>query len=126
MEKEVAFQINLNKDIENPSINEAETLGHEVFLHLLQYLDNMVAAYNKGGAGEAFMFDIEKSAANPSGYKDHRALKEDTQGRAKKYFEYISQLKTVLNPNEVQKLVNKDIEKSYKVGVKDTPGKKKK
>lgn len=122
----IAFQINLNKDIENPAINEAETLGHEVFLHLLQDLDDLVSAFNKGGRGEATMLDIEQSAANPSGYKDHRALKEDKQGRAKKYFEYISQLKTVLNPNEVQKLVNKDIEKSYKVGVQDTPGKKKK
>lgn len=121
----IAFQINLNKNMENPAINQAETVGHEVFLHLLQYLDDMVSVFNKGGRGEATMFDIEKSSENPNGYRDHRAVKEDTQGRAKKYFEYISQLKTVLNPNEVQKFVNKEINKTYQLGVDKTPKNKK-
>ncbi|WP_281921060.1 RHS repeat domain-containing protein [Flavobacterium collinsii] len=121
------FTIQLNKDIENPSIiNEAETTGHEVFLHLLQDLDDLVSAFNKGGRGEADMVNTQQFMDNKGGYKDHRAVKEDKQGRAKKYFEYISQLKTVLNPSEVQKLVNKEVKKTYKVGVEDTPPRKKK
>lgn len=120
----ITFGINLNKDIDNPEFNVAETLGHEAFLHLMQDLDDLVSIYKKEGWGEAWYHDQIEVESNPSGYKDHRALKEDTQGRAKKYFEYISQLKTVLNPVEVQKLVTKEIKKNYSVGVRDTPKKK--
>jgi RHS repeat-associated protein len=120
----ITFGINLNKDIENPGINVAETLGHETFLHLMQTLDGMISAYNKGGVGGARDYDLQDFHSNPRGYKDHLAVKKDTEGRAKRYFEYISQLKTVLNPVEVQKFVNKEVNKTYSVGVRDIPKKK--
>ena len=94
--------------------------------YVLTTLQRWVSVFNQGGRGEAIMFDIEKSSANPGGYKDHRVVKKkETQGRTKEYFEYISQLKTVPNPTEVQKLVNKGIEKAYQAGVNETPKKKK-
>ncbi|TDP58619.1 DUF6443 domain-containing protein [Flavobacterium dankookense] len=120
----ITFGINLNKDIESPQVNVAETLGHEAFLHQMQTLDGIISAFKKGGAGAAMDYDLKDFHSNPSGYKDHLALKDDVQGRAKRYFTYISQLKTVLNPIEVQKVVNKDIKKSYSVGVQDTPKKR--
>lgn len=120
----ITFGINLNKDMENPGVNVAETLGHEVFLHLIQGLDGLISALKKGGISGAMDYDRREYESNPNGYKDHRAVKEDMQGRAKKYYEYISQLKTVLNPVEVQKQVNKDVKKTYSVGVQDTPKRK--
>ncbi|TDW47755.1 hypothetical protein EV144_10437 [Flavobacterium sp. 270] len=52
-------------------------------------------------------------------------MKNDKEGRAKFFFDYISQLKTVLNPSQVQKMVNRDINMSYAEGQNDNPKKKK-
>jgi len=121
----ISFQIKLNKDTFGNLANDAETVGHEAFLHLNQYLDNLVKASERNGNGDAMLTYLEYKDSNPSGYKDHLSMKDDKEGRAKKFFEYISQLKTVLNPAQVQKMVNRDINMSYAKGQKDNPKKKK-
>jgi hypothetical protein len=115
----------LNKDTFGNLANDAETVGHEVFLHLNQYLDNLINAYKRGGRGDALLTYLEYADSNPSGYKDHLSMKDDKEGRAKKFFEFVSQLKTVLNPAQVQKMVNKDINASYAKGQETNPKKKK-
>jgi RHS repeat-associated protein len=106
----------INKNLANPNINYAETIGHEAFLHIQQDIGELIKTFETKGFGKAFDLEQKQRDNNKHGYKDHLAVKDDKNGRAKKYFEYITQLKTVLNPNEVQKHVNKEMEKTYKAG----------
>ncbi len=115
----ITFMMDINKDMENPGINIAETLGHETFLHLMNGLEELISAYKRAGVKGGMDYNRKDFETNPRGYKDHLSLKDDKQGRAKTYFEYISQLKSVLNPVEVQKQVNKEIPRNYEVGKRD-------
>ncbi|WP_281336235.1 DUF6443 domain-containing protein [Flavobacterium eburneipallidum] len=120
----IDFNMRINKNMSDKSrVNMAETIGHETFLHFEQYMHELASTFDIKGWSAAFFLEQKQRDNNKRGYKDHLALKDDIKGRAKKYFNYITQLKTVLNPNQVQKIVNKDIEKSYKEGKNDTPKK---
>ncbi len=71
------------------------------------------------GSGAALKLIDEDYKINKGGYLDHLSVKDDKEGRAKWYFEYISQLKTILNPIQVQNQVDKDINKTYNYGIQD-------
>jgi RHS repeat-associated protein len=114
--KMMQFSIQLNTIQKNTDINYAETVGHEVFLHLYNDVMMLKKLYKKGNISAAFEYNTISSVNNKFGHKDHLAVKDDINGVAAKYFEFISQLKTVFNPTEVQKHVDKEIEKTYQHG----------
>ena len=119
----VEINMEINKDMPNPSINMAETIGHEAFLHMEQDIHDLINTFDNKGFVAAFSLEYKQTIENKKGYKDHLAVKDDKMGRAKRYFEYITQLKSVLNPEAVQKHVNSEINKTYSAGQKDKPKK---
>jgi RHS repeat-associated protein len=119
----IDFYMEINKDMPNPKINMAETIGHETFLHIYYDMIELIKAFDTKGWASAYGLSIKQYQNNKSGYKDHLSIKDDKKGRAKMYYEFITQLKTVLNPNEVQKHVNKEVEKTYNAGKNDAPKK---
>jgi len=112
----INFQILLNKDMENPEYNIPETLGHEVFLHMDNYMNDYIKAFEKNGWRGSDAAHEKQQENNTEGYKDHLNMTNDQNGKAKKYYEFISQLKGVLNPEEVQKQVDKDRVKNFQHG----------
>jgi hypothetical protein len=112
----IDIYMEINKDMSNSKINIPETIGHEAFLHMQQDIYELMKVFDSKGSGEAFLLDIKQYQNNKGGYKDHLAVKDDKEGRAKRYYQYISQLKSVLNPNDVQKHVNNEVNKTYKYG----------
>ena len=114
----VNFQMIINKDMDNPEYNIPETIGHEIFLHLDQNLKDYVQAWKKEGYRGVDKIDDIRNKNNPGGAYDHISTTTDRAGKAKKYYEFISQLKSVLNPEEVQKLVDSETDKNFKVGTR--------
>ena len=114
----MSFGVNINTIQDGGRVNYAETIGHEIFLHLFEDIMNLKKLYKKGNIKKAFDYNYQSVTNNRWGYRDHLAVKDDPKGRASKYFEYISQLKSVLNPVEVQKVVKGQVEKTYKAGKK--------
>ena len=111
----IDFYTNLNTSIENNTdISFAETIGHEVFLHLKQYLDAYIEAFEKNGKKGADAVISEYNKGNYKGYRDHFSMVNETKA-SKEYYEYINQLKSVFNPREVQKHVDAERKKSLKV-----------
>ena len=119
----IDFYLEINKDMSNPKINMAETMGHEAFLHMYSDMNELIKAFETKGWASAYDLSIKQYQNNKRGYKDHLSVKDDKKGRAKMYYEFITQLKSVLNPNEVQKHVNKEVEKTYNAGKNDAPKK---
>lgn len=115
----ITFDLKINKDMSNPLYNIPETIGHEAFLHLKNGMDELIKAYEKNGTGAALELLDEDQRTNTAGYLDHLSVKDDKGGRAKRYYEYITQLKTVLNPTQVQNHVNKEVDKTYNFGAGD-------
>ena len=112
----VDFYIGLNLGVENPStLNYTETIGHEAFLHTEQFLDDYISAFENNGHKASKEVYAKHSKGNPSGAKDHLSLKS-YKGKARKYYTFINQLKSVFNPREVQKHVNKERKKNIKHG----------
>lgn len=109
----VDFYVNLYSQMDNDSeVNYAETLGHEVFLHLNQYVDEYVAAFDVFGQKAANNVYQRYDQGNPDGDRDHKSMYQKTDG-SKKYYHYINQLKGVLNPASVEKHVENE-RKKYK------------
>ncbi|MCQ0110528.1 hypothetical protein [Zhouia amylolytica] len=63
---------------------------------------------------------------NEDAVKEHLAVKLDRKGLARRYFEFVSQLKGVLNPNEVQKHVEHEVNKTYNYAKKKQKGRQNK
>lgn len=107
----VDFYVNLYTQMGNESdVNYAETLGHEAFLHLSQYVDEYVAGFELFGQKAADNVIKKYYEGNPGGDKDHLSMYKKTE-RSKKYYHYINQLKSVLNPESVQKHVENERKK---------------
>lgn len=108
----IDFYSNLNTFIENSTdINFAETVGHEVFLHLKQYLDAYVEAFENNGRKGADAVINENKKGNYKGYRDHFSMGNKTKA-SKEYYDYINQLKSVFNPRGVQKHVDAERKKN--------------
>ena len=112
----INFQILLNKDMDNPNYNIPETLGHEVFLHMNDYMNDYIKAFKKNGWYGSDAAYKKRQESDPEGYKEHLNMTNDQNGKAQKYYEFISQLKGVLNPKQVQKQVDKDRVKNFQHG----------
>src|SRR5690606_7962369 len=108
----IDFYTNLNTFIENNTdINFAETTGHEVFLHLKQYLDAYIEAFENSGTKGAKAVMDKHNKGNYMGYRDHFSMANKTKA-SKEYYEFINQLKSVFNPREVQKHVDAERKKN--------------
>jgi len=109
----VDFYVNLYSQMDNDSeVNYAETLGHEVFLHLNQYVDEFINAFDRFGQLAANNVYKNYDQGNSNGDRDHKSMYQKTGG-SRKYYEYINQLKGVLNPESVEKHVENE-RKKYK------------
>ncbi len=98
----IDFYFRADTKMTNISINMPETIGHELFGHLDQYLDDYVKAFEKSGSTGANTVYSNYLKNNSSG-QDHFRL---AGGDVKKYNTFISQLKSILNPQKVQNHVN--------------------
>ena len=108
----IDFYTNLNTFIENDTdINFAETIGHEVFLHLKQYLDAYIEAFESNGRKGADAVINEHQKGNYKGYRDHFSMGNKTKA-SREYYDYINQLKSVFNPSAVQKHVDAERKKN--------------
>lgn len=97
----IDFFIGLNSQVENNfDINFAETVGHETFDHLDQYLEAYVKAFEESGAnGTNAVYSNYKN--NNRGYQDHFDL---SGVKVQKYNTFITQLKGIFNPAAVQSM----------------------
>ncbi|TAI48484.1 RHS repeat domain-containing protein [Flagellimonas allohymeniacidonis] len=108
----IDFFIGLNSKISNSfDINFAETVGHEVFGHLEQYLDDYIKAFEESGANAANAVFSEYRKKNERGYQDHFDL---AGGKVQRYNTFVTQLKAIFNPAQVQKHVNAEMKKTLK------------
>lgn len=109
----VDFYVNIYSQMDNDSeINYAETLGHEIFLHLNQYADEYIAMFEMFGQKAADNFYERHYQDDPNGDREHKSMYKKAEG-SKKYYQYINQLKGVLNPASVEKHIENE-RKKYK------------
>jgi RHS repeat-associated protein len=108
----VDFYVNMSSSTLNDSeINFAETLGHEVFLHLNQYLDKYIEAFERGGSREARKVHEQHQEGNYLGYRDHFAMANRTPA-SKAYYIFVEQLKRIFNPQDVNKHIEAERSKN--------------
>ncbi|HEU4497474.1 MAG TPA: hypothetical protein VFR70_10515 [Flavobacterium sp.] len=79
-------------------------------------MGDYIKAFKKNGWHGSDAAHKQEQENNSEGYKDHLDMTNNQNGRAKKYYEFISQLKKVLNPEMVQKQVDKDRAKNFQHG----------
>ena len=103
----IEFFLQVDIRMDNIAINMAETIGYEVFLHLSQYLDDYIKSFEANDLEGAQAILNKHSNGNPSGARDHLSQYYKTI-KANQYYTFINQLKTILNPIEVQKQVDID------------------
>ncbi len=112
----VNFYTNINTNMSNDSdLNMAETIGHEVFLHLDPYIPAYLEAFEENGSQGVYNEGQKNKKENYKGYKDHLAQGEKSKF-ARKYYEFVNQLKSVFNPSSVQRHVEKERKKNYDAG----------
>ena len=88
----------------------AYTIGHESFVHLTQYAYDLIEAFDSGDMAKVEkLLNERKGFANKFKTPEHsgyvKGSKEYQRMRA-----YVSQLKKVLNPKEVEKAKKQDVE----------------
>jgi len=109
----IDFRILLNRGGSNDSdLNAVETLGHEAFLHLSQYLDDYVKAFEANDIEGMNSVMAKHKNGNPEGARNHLNMSNPNSKEAEKYNQFINQLKSVFNPRAVQKHVNKERQKN--------------
>ncbi|MCX2682148.1 hypothetical protein OOZ15_19535 [Galbibacter sp. EGI 63066] len=108
----VDFFLRVNYNIENSEINIPETIGHEAFLHLSQYVDDYIKAFEANDSEGAQTIIDKHQEGNPSGARDHLSMYYKTK-KAQKYYTFINQLKSIFNPREVQKHIDNERAKNY-------------
>jgi hypothetical protein len=108
----IDFYLRVRCSLENSKINIPETIGHEAFLHISQYMDDYVKAFEANDLKGAESILEKHSSGNPNGARDHMDMYNKTQ-KASNYYKFINQLKGILNPGEVQKHVMKERIKNY-------------
>ena len=108
------------KKSDNSRENNVETIGHEVFLHLMQDLDYYVSLIETGGAKAVNNYTQRKKETNHEGYREHFAVggKGNQTYLADRYNTFISQLKQVLNPVRVNRLVNESRKKNVRAATR--------
>ena len=101
--------------LDNGTINYPETLGHEIYLHLNNYLDDYVKAFERGGSKASTTVYNNYLKDNWQGYQDHLSMANKSK-RSSLYYTFINQLKAVLNPSEVEKHVQRERIKNRNAG----------
>ena len=97
---------------DNSSLSRISTIGHENFLHISQYLDDYVKAFENREFNKADEIYDKDSEGNPKGSRDHFSFYYKTS-KAKKYYTFLNQLKNVFNPKEVQNYINKERKRQF-------------
>jgi len=105
-----SFDLRLNigrQTKDNNAESMAVTIGHESFIHLNRYIKKIINAYNNGDYAEL------KKLMNQFGKEGQTHGKGDHDGYIEKKVEYqkmydfLTQLKSVLNPQEVNNQIKK-------------------
>ena len=111
---EFYIKLNIARVEHNGRLGVTETIGHEIFLHLNQFLDDYIQAYETQGVLKQNSSEVyaKHSEGNPSGARDHLSQWYYTK-KAKEYYRFISQLKSIFNPKEVQNHVNYERNKNF-------------
>lgn len=112
----IDFYVAVDTKMENSDINFPETIAHEIFLHLDKFLDSYVSAFNNQipflNSTEAVYDSFSRN--NYKGSQNHLDM---AAGKGVKYYQFISQLKRIYNPEQVQKHVNNEKEKNRNHGI---------
>jgi RHS repeat-associated protein len=117
----LTFELSFNNtgDYDHSRVAQmANTLGHEAFVHLTQYIYDIIEAFDSGDMKKVeSLLNSRKSFANKFKTPEHsgyvKGSKDYQRMRA-----YVSQLKKVLNPKEVEKAKQGDINELKKYGNK--------
>jgi RHS repeat-associated protein len=106
------IKINTNRPKDNNNVESmAVTNGHEAFIHISQYMSELIEAYNKGDSQRVKeLLNQEKN--NGNGQVDHAGYIGGDK-RYQEFKKYLTQLKTVLNPASVDKQI-KSHDSKYK------------
>nr|WP_245405192.1 RHS repeat-associated core domain-containing protein [Algoriphagus sp. AGSA1] len=109
--KRIGFYMKLNTARSNEDQNPesyAITAGHEAFIHLDQYTENLIKAVqnNDAKAYRAIKGERRKIANDRNGGPEHDGYMENKQEYARMRG-FVNQLKNLLNPSEVNKQIQK-------------------
>ena len=107
------MKLNLGRDTEFNNLESLTlTTGHEAFLHMNLFKDNIINAHNKGDKKEVnrIITEVQENAQNGYGKKDHQGYLQFNP-IYKKFNSFVTQLKTVLNPAKVNEAKKRHDEK---------------
>jgi RHS repeat-associated protein len=110
------MKLNIGRDTEVDNLESLTlTTGHEAFLHMNLYKDNIISAHNKGDKNEvnSIIAIDRENGRNGNGKKDHQAYLHFNP-LYKKFNTFVTQLKTVLNPAKVNEAKKQHDEKLRK------------
>lgn len=111
---ELEFNIAYKNYYKEEGINHntalAVTIGHEGLIHLKQYIYDVIEAYDKGDFNEVKRL-LRKQFENKKNNTNHKDYINGSSNMEPMY-NFISQLKNILNPSQVQKAIQ-DHDKTY-------------
>jgi RHS repeat-associated protein len=106
-----AYNLDKVDDGVNPMVSRAITFGHEAFIHFTQYMTNILDAFEKGDLELAKKLINERKITDSKNFKLTR--KEhggylDGKPEFQQMRAYLSQLRKILNPEEINKALKRD------------------
>jgi RHS repeat-associated protein len=110
------MKLNMGRDTEVDNLESLTlTTGHEAFLHMNLYKDNIIGAYDKGDKKEVnkIIAKDRQNAQDGGGRKDHLGYLQFNP-IYNKFKTFVTQLKTVLNPAKVNEAKKQHDEKLRK------------
>ena len=102
--------VNTTGDYDHSRVAQmANVIGHESFVHLSQYVSNLIEAFDSGDMKQVEkLLNDRKSFAGKFKTGEHSGYVKGSKD-FKRMRAYISQLKGVLNPKEVEKAKQQDV-----------------
>ena len=97
--KSVFFKLKINADKNRNAEDAAITVGHEALIHIDKFLRKLIGALKEGRNDE--VIELKKEVYD-GGEKDHIRYQTD-RNSFKKFLNFVSQLKNILNPEEVDR-----------------------
>lgn len=82
-------------------------IGHETFVHFTQYIDDLIEAYDSGNMDEVSRIFSARRKTTGAKSPEHSGYLRN-KPEYKRMRTYLSQLKQVLNPREVDKAIKED------------------
>ncbi len=111
--------VNTTGDYDHSRVAQmANVIGHESFVHLSQYVSNLIEAFDSGDMKQVEkLLNDRKSFAGKFKTGEHSGYVKGSKD-FKRMRAYISQLKGVLNPKEVEKAKQQDVKTLKQYGNK--------